>query len=351
MHRFLVIAAPALLLLGRTSAVAQEVDYSDHFQVFTDRGQPASLEDIVRATAEVDAVFIGESHTDPVGHWIEAELLRQVLASVEAGNEPGTRRRVALSLEMFERDVQGILDEYLQDLITEDQFEASARPWEYYDADYRPLVEVAKEAGIPVIAANAPRRYVNRVSRLGRDALNDLSAGARRSLPPLPYPLPSEAYREQWLDLMAEMPMERVCEPPAGEAGQAAQVAEPHAEESPPSAAPPHMETFMENGLQAQTLWDASMAHAITSFLELNPGALVLHIVGGFHVEKFTGIPEQVQYYRPGTRSLVVSMNLAEDYHTFDPEEHTDLGDFVILTDQSLDQEYARYCAGEKDKR
>ena len=84
-----------------------------------------------------------------------------------AGEEAGARRSVALSLEMFERDVQHILDEYLQDLITESQFKSSARPWEHYDADYRAMVEMAKAVGVPVLAANAPRRYVNRVSRLG----------------------------------------------------------------------------------------------------------------------------------------------------------------------------------------
>ena len=104
----------------------------------------------------------------------------------------------------------------------------------------------------------------------------------------------------------------------------------------------------MENGLRAQTLWDASMAHAITTYLETSPGALVLHMVGGFHVENFTGIPEKVQHYRPGTRSLVVSMDSADDFRSFDPAEHTGRGDFVILTDKRLDLEYARYCVEEE---
>jgi uncharacterized iron-regulated protein len=256
---------------------------------------------------------------------------------------------------MFERDVQGIIDEYLQDLIAEDQFKASARTWEYYDADYRPMVELAKEAGIPVIAANAPRRYVNRVTRLGRNALDDLSPRARSFLSPLPYPQPTAAYREEWLTLMAEMPMERVCEVPTADAegvGRAvvdsAEVKPPErpAEESPAAGAPSHMAAFMENGLQAQTLWDATMAYAITTFLTQNPGALVLHMVGGFHVENHTGIPEQVQHYRPGTHSLVVSLEIADDFRSFDPTKHAGRGDFVILTDKSLDQEYARHCAG-----
>ena len=100
----------------------------------------------------------------------------------------------------------------------------------------------------------------------------------------------------------------------------------------------------MENGLQAQTLWDASMANAITTFLDGHPGALLLHMVGGFHVQNFTGIPEKVQFYRPGTRSLVVHMDLADDFTRFDPTEHGGRGDFVILTDKAMDLNYERNC-------
>ncbi|MBE0594774.1 MAG: ChaN family lipoprotein [Gemmatimonadales bacterium] len=338
----------ALASLAPAPAVAQDVDYTQHFRVFTSEGKPASLDDIVRAMSDVDAVLVGEIHTDPVGHWIEAELVRRALASAAVGAESGALRPVAVSLEMFERDVQSIVDEYLSGLITESQFKASARPWEHYASDYRPMVEMAKEAGIPVIAANAPRRYVNRVSRLGRDALFELPPRARSVLPPLPYPPPSDVYREQWMTLMREMPMERRCEPPAAEPN-AVQQPDQRVEEPPPAAAAPsHMGSFMENGLQAQALWDASMAYAITTYLATNPGALVLHMVGGFHVERFTGIPEQVKFYRPGTRSLVVSMDIAEDFRTFDPKTHGGHGDFVILTDKSLDLDYARNCAPKK---
>lgn len=346
-HRSLILLA-TLAVLAPAPAVAQDVDYTEHFRVFTGDGKPATLDDVARAMPGVEAVLIGEIHTDPVGHWIESELFRAALASARVGDPSGALRPVALSLEMFERDVQGVVDEYLAGLITESQFKASARPWEYYQSDYRPMVEAAREAGVPVIAANAPRRYVNRVSRMGRDALFELPPRARSVLPPLPYPPPSDAYREQWMTLMREMPMERRCEPPAGEAA-AEPAPEPQPERpaepaQPAAAAPSHMGAFMENGLQAQALWDASMAYAITTFLASNPGALVLHMVGGFHVERFTGIPEQVQYYRPGTKTLVVSMDVVDDIHTFDPETHGGHGDFVILTDKGLDLDYERNC-------
>lgn len=338
-------------------ALPGEDSYRGHFMVFTGDGQPATLEQIVEAMAEVDAVLIGEIHTDPVGHWIEARLFQGALDLTRAGRPEGALRSVALSMEMFERDVQGILDEYLQDLVPESQFTASARPWEYYDTDYRPMVEMAKTAGVPVLAANAPRRYVNRVSRLGPGALDDLSFRAKGFLPPLPYPPPTETYREEWTSLMSNMTMEAQCPAPeeaeeeevpahaVGVPGQAPpEVTEEEPAHGPPEGMPSHGGSFMENGLWAQTLWDASMAHAITTFLDAHPGGLVVHMVGGFHVENYTGIPEKVGYYRPETRTLVVHMDVSPDFRTFDPEEHAGRGDFVILTDEGMDLNYERNC-------
>ena len=65
---------------------------------------------------------------------------------------------LVLALEMFERDVQDTLDAYLKGEIPEDEFLEQARPWPNYLEDYRPLIEFAKSKGIPVIAANIPRR-------------------------------------------------------------------------------------------------------------------------------------------------------------------------------------------------
>ena len=59
---------------------------------------------------------------------------------------------------MFERDVQDILDAYLKGKISEKKFLKQARPWPNYLEDYRPLIEFAKKKGMPVIAANLPRR-------------------------------------------------------------------------------------------------------------------------------------------------------------------------------------------------
>ncbi len=339
------------------AAQAREVDYRGHFAVFTGQGLPATLDDVATAMRDAEAVLVGEIHTDPVGHWIEAELLRRALDDFHVGQPSGALRPVALSLEMFERDVQEVLDEYLAGLISEKQFKAAARPWKYYDSDYRPMVEAAKAAHVPVIAANAPRRYVNRVTRLGRDALLALPDRARSFLAPLPYPQPTDAYRAEWNALMTDMPTTPECTPPKKADAAAGGTAAPRrssrnkadAAKGPPAhepraKMPMHSGSFMENALQAQTLWDATMAYAVTTYLDDHPGALVMHMVGGFHVQNFTGIPEKIDFYRPGTRQLVVSMNTADDFRTFDVSTYSGRGDFVILTDKGLDLDYTRNC-------
>lgn len=50
-------------------------------------------------------------------------------------------------------------------MIEERDLIASGRAWSNYRSDYKPLIEIAKEKH----AANAPRRYVDLVSKKGQD--------------------------------------------------------------------------------------------------------------------------------------------------------------------------------------
>lgn len=309
------------------TGTATEVVEGRDFRVYDAKGRSKSFAEVVRAMAGVDAVLVGETHDDDVGHGVEAQLLYRGAERVGAvgagGPDAGSDgRTVVLSLEMFERDVQYIVDEYLRGLITEDQFLKSARPWDRYATDYRAMVEFARAHGLPVVAANAPRRYVNRVSRLGPASLDALSETARSYLPPLPYPGPSAEYTAQWNALMARM----TGGPPSGSTADS--TADSTAAEAP---APEPMHD-MTNALQAQALWDAAMGGAVADALRDHPGALVIHYAGSFHVERGTGIPERVHDYRPGARVLTVVLEPAGDIDGWKDDDHAGLGDFVILT-------------------
>ncbi len=327
----LIIALPARAQdsspgMGDSAYVAGE------YRVFTGAGEPASIDDIVAAMGRHQVVFVGEAHDDPTGHMLEAELLKRAYEAYAApGSNDGAPRPLALSLEFFQRDVQPILDEYLTGLITEKAFRADSRPWPRYETDYRPLIEFSKENGLAVIAANAPRRYTTRVTMNGRESLYDLSPEALASLAPLPYGQPSEEYRDQWIQVISEVMAEEgmKCGLPIPEPEEG--------EEKVQARAPVGSHDNMGNQLHSQVLWDATMAYWISEYLAQEPDALVLHMVGGFHVERGTGTPEHLEAYRPGTSSMIVILRPLEDIDTFEPAPAPDgeWGDFVIQTEES----------------
>jgi uncharacterized iron-regulated protein len=329
-----LLAAPAT---AQDLAAVTDTAYTPgEYRVFTGSGEAASLDAVVAAMGRHQVVFIGETHDDPTAHMLQAELLERALAAYSVGATTGVAgaageaaavdqagagaRRVVLSLEFFERDVQPIVDEYLADLITEAAFLRDSRPWPRYATDYRPMVELVKAHGLGVIAANAPRRYVNRVTRLGRESLDALPPHALEVLPPLPYGEPSAAYRDQWIQVIA-----RVMEQEGLKCG----IPVAHA------PAPVGAHGNMGNQLHSQVLWDASMAWWVSRHLEAHPDALVLHVAGGFHVARGTGTPEHLEAYRPGTRAMIVMIRPVEDVDIFQPAPDGEWGDFVIQTDRA----------------
>lgn len=263
------------------------------FTVFDGKGNSSSISDIVKSLGNTGVVFLGEMHDDAVGHAVQFEIFKETVESYSA-------RRITLSLEMFERDVQTVMNEYLAGLITESHFLLNSRPWGNYKTDYRPLVELAKEKKLDVVAANAPRRYVNMVSRNGRESLNGLSKEAKAWIAPLPYAEASDAYSRKFKSLMG--------------ASAEAQMG-------------------LDKILSSQSLWDATMAHSVSRSLAKNKSSLVVHLNGGFHTENRLGTVEHLVKYKPGAKVVVVTIKYDDDFKNFDNAKHTGLGDFVILTD------------------
>ncbi len=311
---------------------------TEDYRIYRSDGAVATEANLREALQDIDVVFIGELHNDPVSHHIEQMVFENMF---ELHGHAST-----LSMEMFGRDVQYIVDEYLDDLISESHFRRSSSPWKNYETDYRQLVEFAKESGLDVIAANAPRRYANRVTREGRSALEDLSDHALSFLAPLPYGAASAAYKKQWDRVMEEAMAEMMAAMRSAEPDSAEAAEEPEAvaKEAEADEAADTSEGGSTHGtgsmLDAQSLWDATMAWSIAEHLTRIPGSKITHMVGGFHVDTGTGIPEHLSQYRPGTRMLIISTQSVEDIHTFDPEVHTGLGDFIVLGDSSLPRTY-----------
>jgi uncharacterized iron-regulated protein len=295
------IIALLFLLLVMTVSVASAQMTEANYRIYDAKGNASTLQQIIDAAGKADAVFLGENHDDAVAHYLQSEILKKIFENY------GKQKIVALSMEMFERDVQTILDEYLYDLITEKKFLDDSRPWNNYKTDYRPLIEFAKQNKLAVIAANAPRRYVNMVSRNGRNSLNVLSKEAKKWLAPLPYKAASEEYSQKFKALMGGMSSDN---------------------------------HNLSKILDSQTLWDATMAFSISEFLKRNKNALVVNLNGSFHTEKHLGTVEQLQKFYPKAKVLVVTMRYEDDFANFNKSKHSDLGDFVILTDAKVPRSF-----------
>lgn len=320
-----------------SAPVQPEIREGRDYRVYDRNGDRSSLEALVMASLGDEVLLVGEEHDDMIGHAFQTALLDLVVDRI--GSPSGAGRDVVLSLEMFERDVQYIVDEYLAGEISEDHFLRSSRPWPDYEGRYRPAVEVAREEGVPIVAANAPRRYVSRVTSLGPESLLELSAQARTYLPPLPYPGPSTAYRAQWDALMTaamlgmEAPAEDDAADEAGDTDPGADHRAGSEEEGEESeAVEPARYEMNPNAIYSQALWDASMGHAVTEALVRHIGGFVIHFAGSFHVAEETGIPERIRDYRPGTRMTSVVMTKVDDIDAWSAEEHGILADWVVLT-------------------
>jgi uncharacterized iron-regulated protein len=290
----------------------------------------------VEAGAGAQVVLLGEIHNDVQGHEARHAFVRALQsrpspaaaanpATVRGGGDPAAPVCYphVISLEMLESDVQLVVDEYQMGLIPWDHFRRAARPWDNHERDYEPYLALARDCTFPVVAANPPRRYVNRVARLGMEGLDALSSEAFAFLPPLPVAPPSDLYRAQWDALMGGAGGHGASAGAAGAtgAGQGA------AQGAAPSAAPRE-----DPVLLAQNVWDAGMAWAVAQAAQRHPAARVIHVAGSFHVEGGTGIPEHLALYLPGATPLIVVAYPGEADAPFDPERHGGRGDFVLLT-------------------
>ena len=335
-----------------------------HFACFRGTGERAALSEVLAAADSAECVILGETHDDPVAHQLELYLL---MALQE-------RRPCVLSLEMFERDVQTALDEYLRGLIREADMLQDARPWANYEKDYRPMVEFAKAHGMPVAAANVPRRYVGAIGRASgtlerRDAW---PASAYELLPPLPLPKPSPPYMDHLLADPAVLRTDQLgidapaaAPAPAAAAATTTTAAAPVASSSAAANAAaaraceeaavaqkaarcPYIGLSKREGLVApMMLWDAGMAHSIAASLAAHPERLVVHVCGSFHCEWRLGIAEMLEAsYRPGAKALVVVICPEDDCDTFDAERHGGRADFVVLTDARLPRSHDYFRMG-----
>ena len=258
-----------------SSGYVPERVYDAAKKVFTD------FEMMLADLATADVVFVGEQHDDPNTHRLEAAILEGL-----------KRRKVSpvVSLEMFERDVQAIVDAYLAGSTTEEEMLKASRPWPRYRTDYRPLVELARANSWPVVAANVPRRIAAAVAKAGQHAIAQLLEEDRR-LVARELACPQDQYFERFAKSMGDHPA--------------------------PDQSVEQQRAMTERYYWSQCVKDETMAESIAAAVERS--VPVVHYNGAFHSDFGLGTAERVRRRLPGKRIIVVSMLPVESLDTLSP--------------------------------
>jgi uncharacterized iron-regulated protein len=254
---------------------------------------------LAERAARADVVFFGEQHDDPETHFAELALLEQLGRRHES---------VALSLEMFERDVQQSLDAFMSGAISDSVFLSRSRPWPRYATDYRPMVMLAKARGWPVVAANIPRPIASAVSREGLATFDRLGAESR-AWAPAQTDCPRDAYYDRFAETMS------------GHAGAGG---------ADTTGAGQVMWRFYE----AQCAKDEAMAESIVRALP-GPGraqTIVMHVTGAFHSDYRQGTVMRVVRRAPGARALVITAVPVDDPARAALGNEGQKADYVIFT-------------------
>ncbi len=267
-------------------------------------GREVSFASMVDHASRADVVFFGEQHDDPETHFLEFALLDGL----------GKRQsNVVLSLEMFERDVQPALENYLRGAVSESLFLARSRPWPRYATDYRTMVQLARARGWKVIAANIPRPMASAIARKGMPALDTLTTTERAYAAASMVCPTDDRYFQLFKQAMG---------------GHGAGGGPPSASDA--AAADAMTVRFYE----AQCAKDETMAESIARELMATQRGrgVVLHVNGAFHSDYGLGTASRVQRRMPDARVLVITAVPVANPATAAASGEVKKADYVIFT-------------------
>lgn len=304
--RFAAIAAILPALSACSTAMVRPVAPGPNappvMRVYDTRaGKDITFDAMIAAASEADIVFFGEQHDDPVTHTAEMAVFAAL---------SNKREKVLLSLEMFERDVQPLLDDYLTGRTNEKDFLAGSRPWDRYATDYRPVLEHARLNRWPVIAANIPRPIASSIARNGLAHLDTIARTQRAFAAQENQCAFSGDYYQKFVEVM----------------GGGAQ----HAATPGDSAA---ARATLNRYYEAQCVKDEAMGESIIRAWERSgKGTILLHVNGAFHSDYRLGTVERVVRRKSDAKIVVITGVPVPDPVKGNPAEHADKADYLIFT-------------------
>ena len=233
-------------------------------------------------------VYLGETHDRESDH-------QQQLAIIQALFKH--KSQLAIGMEMFQSQMQPIIDRYLAGKITATELQQQTefdRSWGYSWAYYAPILEFAKLNRLPVIALNTPSKIARKAASEGWDSLTSTELQS--------IPLRSE------IDRSNAKYQQMILTSYQQHAGIA-------------SIASKSFERFYT----AQLLWDETMAANTANFAKQNPNYQTLVLAGSSHIIYGYGIPDRVLRRLSKPKSIQKTVLLSLDGNSNQPE----IADFV----------------------
>ncbi len=247
---------------------------------------PLAMDTVIAQLADKRVVFIGETHDRYDHHLNQLEIIRE-LHKVHPD--------LAIGVEYFPQQFQPQVDDYIAGRITEDQFLRAVDYYRIWGYDYRlyaPIFRYAREQQMVVRALNVPDSIVSAVSKVG---IQGLSEQQRASLPREIEPA-GEDYKERLRSAFEEH--------------QSAQ------------------RDAFDHFVEAQLVWDESMASSAAQYLTANPGRQMVILAGAGHIAFGSGIPSRLERRVHASYAIVLNSGVAIEPH---------IADYILLsTYQSL---------------
>ena len=266
------------------------------FQFYNEKGKTVKFDKMIKDLANYDVVFIGEHHNNSINHWLQLQITKAL--SDKKNNQ------LTLGAEMFERDNQSQLNDYLSGNLDEKVLKDSMRLWQNFTTDYKPLVDFAKDKKLKFIATNIPRRYASIVAKKGLDSLNTVT--------------------EKEKSWMMKLPVEVTLDTPGY----------PEMVEMMGDHAGPNAMDFVA----AQAVKDATMAESI--FKNLEKGKLFIHYNGDYHSKEFGGTVWYLKKLNPDLKIAVISVFESEDENLPLPKEDFTPTNFNLVVPADMTKTY-----------
>lgn len=222
--------------------------------ILADAATSESNAQVLRAMSQQQVVLLGEQHSSAEDHRWQLQVLSQL---------HGLQPNMAIGLEMVPRQLQPVLDEWLKGSLDEQALLQQLdwdRNWGHDPDFYLPIFHFARMNAIPLLALNLDKSLVEAVGKEGRQALT-------QKLPAeLGQPLPPSTDYLAFLRKVFAMHKDK-----------------------------PQDETHFDYFVEAQSLWDLSMAQVMARWLSQHPQGLVVGILGMGHVRFGQGVAHQLK--------------------------------------------------------